>query len=72
MGPSGDTKAEQKYLDAASRTVQYFLANLSEEGQLLGEDAEQDPAFYYKLPALLFQAGREKEANAVLSYIEVS
>jgi hypothetical protein len=63
--------SQQKYLEAANRAVQYFVSNLSDEGRILGEDVEQDPAFYYKLPALLYLAGKAKQADAVLSYIEV-
>ena len=63
--------AYQKYIDASNRTVEYFVTHLCNEGQIKGEDVEQDPAFYYKLPALLYQAGKNKEVNDVLSYIEV-
>ena len=64
--------SHQKYLVAANRAVEFFISNMSVDGRILGEDVEQDPAFYYKLPALLYLAGKDQWADTVLSFIEVS
>ena len=62
----------EKYISAFTRTVEYFESHLSADGELVGEDVSVDPAFYYKLPSLLHLGGKKAQAEAVLSYIEVS
>eukprot|EP00914_Ancora_sagittata_P003377 GHVO01007028.1.p1 GENE.GHVO01007028.1~~GHVO01007028.1.p1 ORF type:complete len:154 (-),score=17.00 GHVO01007028.1:585-1046(-) len=58
--------------EARDRGIDYLVSHIDDESKLTTPSAEENLCHYFKLPLVLFTAGKLREAHLVLSHIKTS